>query len=107
MMFSLFGIKDYLFAGIVISLLTCSGMLFWKNSSLEKDNKKKNEKIISYESVAKYAKKEAEVKVVEVIKEVEVIKWKTETKIKTIKEYVKDENLTDCQNAMSFARSYF
>ena len=37
----------------------------------------------------------------------EKIKWKTEIKIKTIKEYVKDENLTDCQNAMAFARSFF
>lgn len=106
-MFGLLGIKDYVFGGIVVALLTCSGMLLWENSSLKKSNKDLNNKVVSFESVAKSSKEEAEDKKVEVIKEVEVIKWKTETKIKTIKEYIKDENLTDCQNAMSFARSYF
>ena len=51
--------------------------------------------------------KEAKEKIVYVDKEIEVIKWRTETRIKTIKEYVKDENLTDCQNALNFARTAF
>lgn len=106
-MFGLLGIKDYVFGGIVVALLTCSGMLLWENSSLKKSNQDLNNKVVSFESVAKSSKEEAEDKKVEVIKEVEVIKWKTETKIKTIKEYIKDENQSDCQNAMSFARSYF
>ena len=60
-----------------------------------------------YESAIAIGQKQQEEKIVYVDKEVEKIKWKTEIKIKTIKEYVKDENLTDCQNAMAFARSFF
>jgi len=106
-MLSLFGIKDYLFAGVVIALLAYIGILKYSISDLEADNLALNNQVVSFTAVVNASQKEAEVKVVEVIKEVEVIKWKTETKIKTIKEYVKDENLTECQNALSFARSYF
>ena len=60
-----------------------------------------------YENAIAIGQKQQEEKIVYVDKEVEKIKWKTEIKIKTIKEYVKDEKLTDCQNAMAFARSYF
>ncbi len=60
-----------------------------------------------YENAIAIGQKQQKEKIVYVDKEVEKIKWKTEIKIKTIKEYVKDENLTDCQNAMAFARSYF
>ena len=60
-----------------------------------------------YENAIAIGKEQQEEKIVYVDKEVEKIKWKTEIKIKTIKEYVKDENLTDCQNAMAFARSFF
>ena len=60
-----------------------------------------------YENAIAIGQKQQKEKIVYVDKEVEKIKWKTEIKIKTIKEYVKDEKLTDCQNAMAFARSYF
>lgn len=60
-----------------------------------------------YENAIAIGQKQQEEKIVYVDKEVEKIKWKTEIKIKTIKEYAKDENLTDCQNAMAFARSFF
>ena len=106
-MLSLFGIKDYIFAGVVVMLLAYVGILKYDLADLEANNLALNNQVVSFEALAKAETKEAEAKVVEVIKEVEVIKWKTDTKIKTIKEYVKDENLTDCQNAMAFARSYF
>ena len=106
-MFSLLGIKDYLFAGIMVAMVAYVGILKLEVSSLEDDNFALNNQVVSFTAVVNAQKAEAEVKQAEVIKEVEVIKWKTETKIKTIKEYIKDENLTDCQNAMSFARSYF
>lgn len=60
-----------------------------------------------YENAIAISQEQQKEKIVYVDKEVEKIKWKTEIKIKTIKEYVKDENLTDCQNAMAFARSFF
>jgi hypothetical protein len=60
-----------------------------------------------YENAIAIGQKQQEEKIVYVDKEIEVIKWRTETRIKTIKEYVKDENLTDCQNALNFARDSF
>ena len=60
-----------------------------------------------YENAISIGKEQQKEKIVYVDKQVEVIRWRTETRIKTIKEYVKDENLTDCQNAMAFARSFF
>lgn len=59
-----------------------------------------------YENAIAIGKEEQKEKIVYVDKQVEVIKWRTETRIKTIKEYRRDENLTDCQNALNFARSY-
>lgn len=106
-MFSLLGIKDYLFAGIMVAMVAYVGILKIEVSGLEDDNLALNNQVVSFTAVVNAQKVEAEVKQAEVIKEVEVIKWKTETKIKTIKEYIKDENQSDCQNAMSFARSYF
>lgn len=106
-MFSLLGIKEYLFAGIMVAMVAYVGILKLEVSGLEDDNLALNNQVVSFTAVVNAKKVEAEVKQAEVIKEVEVIKWKTETKIKTIKEYIKDENITDCQNAMSFARSYF
>lgn len=106
-MFSLLGIKDYLFAGIMVAMVAYVGILKLEISGLEDNNLALNNQVVSFTAVVNAQKVEAEVKQVEVIKEVEVIKWKTQTKIKTIKEYVKDENQTDCSNALSFARSYF
>ena len=106
-MFSLLGIKDYLFAGIMVAMVAYVGILKLEVSGLEDDNLALNNQVVSFTAVVNAQKAEAEVKQAEVIKEVEVIKWKTQTKIKTIKEYIKDENQSDCNNAMSFARSYF
>lgn len=106
-MLSLFGIKDFIFAGVVVALLAYVGVLKYTIADLEADNLALNNQIVSFEAIAKAEVKEAEAKVVEVIKEVEVIKWKTDTKIKTIKEYVYETNQSDCANAMAFARSYF
>lgn len=60
-----------------------------------------------YENAILISQEQQKEKIVYVDREVEKIKWHTQTRIKTIKEYVKDENLTDCQNALNFARSFF
>ena len=60
-----------------------------------------------YENAIAIGQKQQEEKIVYVDKEIEVIKWRTETRLKTIKEYIRDENLTDCQNALNFARTAF
>ena len=112
---------SYILIAALIASLGWSASLKMDVWSLErdlstcKDEKKKvedeNEYLLTdkarYENAIAIGKEQQEEKIVYVDKEVEKIKWKTEIKIKTIKEYVKDENLTDCQNAMAFARSFF
>lgn len=106
-MFSLFGVKDYIFAGIVTILAMYVGVQKYEIVGLESDNELLKSDKVRYEASIAIAQKEAEVKVVTVEKEVEVVKWKTQTKIQTIKEYIRDENQSDCSNAINFARSYF
>ena len=60
-----------------------------------------------YENAIAIGKEQQKEKIVYVDKEIEVIKWRTETRLKTIKEYIRDENLTDCQNALNFSRTAF
>ena len=112
---------SYILIAAIIASLGWSASLKMDLWSLEsdlktcKDEKKKvedeNGYLLTdkarYENAIAIGQKQQEEKIVYVDKEVEKIKWKTEIKIKTIKEYVKDENLTDCQNAMAFARSLF
>ena len=112
---------SYILIAALIASLGWSASLKMDVWSLEsdlktcKDEKEKvedeNEYLLTdkarYENAIAIGQKQQEEKIVYVDKEIEVIKWRTETRIKTIKEYVKDENLTDCQNAMAFARSYF
>lgn len=112
---------SYVLIAALISSLGWSATLKMDVWSLEsdlktcKDEKKKvedeNGYLLTdkarYENAIAIGQKQQEEKIVYVDKEIEVIKWRTETRIKTIKEYVKDENLTDCQNAMAFARSFF
>lgn len=101
------GIKDY--AALVVSALLVGyiAVLKFDAGVLKAENKELNGRIIAIEAVSKQAQKEAEVRVVEVVKEVEVVKKETEYKIKKIREYVRDENKSDCASAMDFARSYF
>ena len=112
---------SYILAGALIISLGWSASLKWDVWSAEHDLstcKSDKEKVIEengylktdkarYENSIEIGQAEQKEKIVYVDKQVEVIKWRTETRIKTIKEYVKDENLTDCQHAMAFARSFF
>ena len=103
----LLGIKEYVVGAMVLVVGLYVGMLKLEVSGLKAENKELNDKIVAIEAVSKQAQKEAEVKAVEVVKEVEVVKKETEYKMKKTKEYVRDENKSDCTNAMDFARSYF
>lgn len=106
-MFSMLGIKEYIFAGSMIAILTYTAILKLDNIQLEKDNENLKSVIIGMNAINDNEAKEVKEKIVYVDKEIEVIKWRTETRLKTIKEYVKDENITDCQNALNFARDFF
>lgn len=47
------------------------------------------------------------IKVVEVEKKVEVIKWKTKERIQYVYQYQYDNNKSDCDNAIDLLRSNF
>lgn len=108
------GFIDYVLIVCLIAALGWSASLkveTWSLKSSLSTCKEENGYLLSdkvrYENAIAIGKEEQKENIVYVDREVEKIKWKTKTKIKTIKEFVKDENLTDCQNAMAFARSFF
>ena len=109
-----------LIAALIVSLgwSTSLKMDVWSLESDLKTCKDEKEKVedengylltdkARYENAIAIGQEQQKEKIVYVDKEIEVIKWRTETRLKTIKEYVKYENLTDCQNAINFARTAF
>ena len=98
---------NYIYLAIGVILATYITMIKLDNIQLEKDNENLESVIIGMTAINENEVIEAKEKIVYVDKEVEVIKWRTETRLKTIKEYVRDETLTDCQNALNFARTAF
>lgn len=98
---------NYIYLAVGVALATYIALIKIDNWQLETDNDNLKSVIISMNAINENEAKEAKEKIVYVDKEIEVIKWRTETRLKTIKEYVKDENLTDCQNALNFARDFF
>ena len=98
---------NYIYLAIGVMLATYITMITIDNNQLKRDNKNLESVIIGMTAINDNEAKEAKEKIVYVDKEVEVVKWRTSTRLKTIKEYVKDENLTDCQNALNFARTAF
>lgn len=98
---------NYIYLAIGVALATYITIIKIDNWQLETDNDNLKSVIIGMNAINENEDKEAKEKIIYVDKEIEVIKWRTETRLKTIKEYVKDENLTDCQNALNFARTSF
>ena len=98
---------NYIYLAIGVALATYITMVKIDNLQLEMDNENLKSVIIGMNAINENEAKEAKEKIVYVDKEIEVIKWRTGTRIKTIKEYIRDENLTDCQNALNFARTSF
>lgn len=98
---------NYIYLVVGVVLATYVTMIKIENWQLETDNESLKSVIIGMNAINENEAKEAKEKIVYVDKEIEVIKWRTETRIKTIKEYIRDENLTDCQNALNFARTAF
>lgn len=105
-MFSLLGIKDYIFAGIVLALSIYIRFLKYEVNSLIEDNKSLNIQIVSLETITKAQVLAAEQKAARALKDLQSNKKKTEEQIKKLKEFAYDNNQTDCANAMSFARSF-
>jgi len=98
---------NYIYLAIGVALATYITLIKIDNWQLETDNDNLKSVIIGMNAINDTFKMTSKEKIVYVDKEIEVIKWRTETRLKTIKEYVKDENLTDCQNALNFARTAF
>ena len=100
-------ILNYIYLAVGVALATYITLIKIDNWQLETDNENLKGVIIGMNAINENEAKEAKEKIIYVDKEIEVIKLRTETRLKTIKEYVKDENLTDCQNALNFARTAF
>lgn len=98
---------NYIYLAIGVALATYITLIKINNLQLETDNDNLKSVIIGMNAINENEAKEVKEKIIYVDKEIEVIKWRTETRIKTIKEYIRDENLTDCQNALNFARTSF
>ena len=98
---------NYIYLAVGVALATYIAMIKIENWQLETDNDNLKSVIIGMNAINENEAKEAKEKIVYVDKEIEVIKWRTETRLKTIKEYIRDENLTDCQNTLNFARTAF
>ena len=98
---------NYIYLAVGVALSTYITLIKIANWQLETDNDNLKSVIIGMNAINENEAKEAKEKIVYVDKEIEVIKWRTETRLKTIKEYVRDENITDCQNALNFARTSF
>ena len=98
---------NYIYLVVGVALATYVTMIKIENWQLETDNDNLKSVIIGMNAINENEAKEAKEKIIYVDKEIEVIKWRTETRLKTIKEYIIDENLTDCQNALNFARDSF
>lgn len=106
-MLSFIGIKDYIYGGIILFLSVSLLFLKFSISSLEVDKANLEKQITSYDTAIANAQYEKEIKQIQVVKEVEVIKTEVQTKIQKVKEYVADTNKSDCANAMDFARITF
>jgi len=105
-MLNLLGIKDYIFAGVVLALSIYIGFLKYEVSDLSKENKDLNNQIVYLETMTKAQVLAAEQKAARALKDLQRNKKKTEEQIKKLKEFAYDNNQTDCANAMSFARSF-
>jgi len=105
-MLNLLGIKDYIFAGVVLALSIYIGFLKYEVSDLSKENKDLNTQIVYLETMTKAQVLVAEQKAARALKDLQSNKKKTEEQIKKLKEFAYDNNQTDCANAMSFARSF-
>ena len=98
---------NYIYLVVGVALATYITIIKIDNLQLETDNDNLKSVIIGMNAINENEAKEAKEKIVYVDKEIEVIKWRTETRLKTIKEYIRDENITDCKNALNFARTAF
>ena len=84
-------------AFICVLILAYAFWLKSKNTQLQSE-------IDAYNLTVEIASKDMEAKKAELPKEIEVIKWKTQQKIQVVKEYIYDENETDCDNAIALLR---
>lgn len=97
-------IKDYIFGGTIGLLLVLLGYFWVANTSLSSQVALLEADKVRYKTAITLAQNEQKEKIVYVDKEVEVVKEITKNKIKYVKEYVYDNNKTDCANAIGILR---
>lgn len=92
-------------ATILVSISIYTFFLRIEVSSLREDNTVLNANIEKYNQATKQAEENQKTKIKYVDREVKVIEVQTQDKIKIVKEYIYDNNQTDCKNAISVLRA--
>lgn len=92
-------------ATLLFSLGIYSFFLRLEVSTLREENTVLNANIEKYNQATKQAEENQKTKIEYVDREVKVIELQTQDKIKIVKEYIYDNNQTDCQNAISVLRA--
>lgn len=74
-------------------------------SSLREDNTVLNANMEKYNQAIAQENKDQEIKIQYVDREVKVIEYQTKTKLVPVKEYIYDNNQTNCKNAINVLRA--
>ena len=90
---------------LLVSLLIYTFFLRIEVSSLREDNTVLNSNIEKYNQAIVQEDKDQEVKIEYVDREVKVIEYQTKTKLVPVKEYIYDNNQTNCKNAINVLRA--
>lgn len=90
---------------LLVSLSIYTFFLRIEVSSLREDNTVLSANIEKYNQAITQEDKDQEVKIQYVDREVKVIEYQTKTKLVPVKEYIYDNNQTNCKNAINVLRA--
>ena len=90
---------------LLVSLSIYTFFLRIEVSSLREDNTILNANKEKYDQAITQEDKDQEVKIEYVDREVKVIEYQTKTKLVPVKEYIYDNNQTNCKNAINVLRA--
>lgn len=90
---------------LLVSLSIYTFFLRIEVSSLREDNITLNANKEKYDQAIAQEDKDQEVKIQYVDREVKVIEYQTKTKLVPVKEYIYDNNQTNCKNAINVLRA--
>lgn len=93
------------FGTLLVSLAIYTFFLRIEVSSLREDNMVLSANIEKYNQAIAQENKDQEEKIKYIDREVKVIEYQTKTKLVPVKEYIYDNNQTNCKNAINVLRA--